>query len=173
MIRFRGRVGMASILACVAMGSAAAPSPTPTARPTAELGTLLRAGLLFRSLKLCGGAPTPADMRVLGDILLAASVNPDLASPLPSDAKVLAEIRAPSKEVRERVQTSLNYYQELVTTLQMKFDQEGRGSVCTPDLVSRVKAFTDSARASGVAGNAKRVAGIMVSNKCPGLGACK
>ena len=178
-VRMRSRVVLAAALVCVSVGAIAAPNgaplpaPVPAATRTPEFGTLLRAGALFRSLKLCGGAVAPDDKRVLGDILLAGSVNPDLAAPLPADAKVVSDIRSPSKELRERVQTSLNYYQEVVTTIQMKFDMEGRNSVCTPDLVPGIKAFADSAKASDVAANAKRVADLMVKNRCPGLGACK
>jgi hypothetical protein len=131
---------------------------------------LVEAGVLYRINKLCGNPAAKEDMRVVGDVLLATSVNPRMVGFEGTDAQLLADIRQPPEDRVDLVQVENSMYQQVVSIIQTKHELEG--SVCNPSVAGRVATFVQEMRDTGIAKNATRLADIMVKNGCVGLGKC-
>ena len=142
----------------------AAPTPAETAP---YQSWLVQAGVFYRANKLCGRPASPENAGVIGDVLLAASVNPAFTGREKSDAELFDGIRSPTPALAELVEQEKNIYLQVVGIVQAKHDVEN--SLCTPELPAKIAAYADAAKKAGVATFAKRIVKVMVDNKCQSL----
>lgn len=139
--------------------------PASTAR-----SFLSEAGVLNRVNKLCGRPLSSEVSRTLGDFLLAASVNPRMDGAAASDEQLLTGIRQPSAERLESVRREIEIYNQVVGLVTTRHEVEGAASVCSTEFQARANVFVKNARADGTAAQAKRIADLMVRNRCAALG---
>jgi hypothetical protein len=137
------------------------------AAPSPEQSWMIQAGVFYRANKLCDKPALPEDARILGDILLASTVNPDFTGQEKSDKELFALMLTPTARTVAQVELDKSLYLRVVSLVQARHDIEH--SLCTAETPKQITAFAEASRKAGVAGFAKRIVKIMVENKCQGL----